>query len=540
MSEVGLPHCARWCNFVSAQQSVVVRFADSRQSGSSDTSTDNLPKAPTEERAKPVSEVKLPVKLGRSKLSRWVHHVAFTYYRRTFTVIFAANLTAFMVLLVRSTGHPLAPSVGSAASANLMVTLLFRQENFVNLAYEIAISCPHTAPLWLRSRLAKVFHYGGAHSGSGVAAVVWYIMYTAVTTRDCIMQPNKWAVSNVLTSYILVTMFCFILAAAHPVLRRRYHNQFEAVHRFSGWVALASFWMHSIFSGNQYRVLEATGEADPPTLGRYLIGTPNFWTLCISTSCSILSWARLRRVAVYPEPLSSHAIRLHFKYRDMQPFYGLKISNKPLTEWHAFATIPDDDGSGPKGFSVVVSNAGDWTGECIKNPPTSLWVRGAPMHGLLYTSKLFKKIVIVTTGSGLHFAVELENGAADVKNAGSGIGPCLSLFYADTTPRRIFWSTPAPLITYGDKIMQAVKKADPDAWIWGERLSPPNSNCRTHHCVVDTRINGRPDMVAITYSLVLEANAEAVFIISNPKLTRRVVYGMESRGIAAYGAIFDS
>jgi hypothetical protein len=70
--------------------------------------------------------------------------------------------------------------------------------------------------------------------------------------------------------------------------------------------------------------------------------------------------------------------------------------------------------------------------------------------------------------------------------------------------------------------VQAVKKADPDAWIW------------------DTRTDGRPDMLAVTYKLVVESQAEAVFIISNPKLTRKVVYGMESRGIPAYGAIFDS
>ncbi|KAJ7265414.1 hypothetical protein B0H12DRAFT_1100665 [Mycena haematopus] len=444
------------------------------------------------------AELELPAKLGQSSFTRWLHHIAFSYYRKTFTLIFFANLIAFIVFVVRKDGHPLAPNVGSAASANLMVTLLFRQENFVNLAYEIAVACPHSAPLWLRRRLAKVFHYGGAHSGAGVAAVVWYIMYTVVTTRDYIADPNKWALANLATSYILVTMFIFILAAAHPVLRRRYHDYFEAVHRYSGWIALATFWMHSIFAANQYRVFEL----GPPSLGRYLISTPNFWTLCISTSCSILSWGRLRQHDVYPEVLSSHAIRLHFKYRDMAPFYGLKVSNRPLLEWHAFATIPDDDGSGPKGFSIVVSNAGDWTRNCIANPPTKLWIRGYPMHGLLYTSKLFKKIVIVATGSG--------------------IGPCLSLFYADVTPRRIFWSTPTPLVTYGEKIMEAVKKADPDAWIW------------------DTRKDGRPDMVAITYKLVVEAQAEAVFIISNPKLTRRVVYGMESRGIAAYGAIFDS
>lgn len=72
------------------------------------------------------------------------------------------------------------------------------------------------------------------------------------------------------------------------------------------------------------------------------------------------------------------------------------------------------------------------------------------------------------------------------------------------------------------KILNMVKKADPDVWI------------------CDTRKLGRPDMVACTYKLVVESGAEAVFIISNPKLTRKVVYGMESRGIPAYGAIFDS
>ncbi|KAJ7789307.1 hypothetical protein B0H14DRAFT_3503122 [Mycena olivaceomarginata] len=122
-----------------------------------------------------------------------------------------------------------------------MVALLFRQENFVNLAYEIAVACPHSAPLWPRRRLTKVFHYGGAHSGAGVAAVVWYIMYTTETTKGYIADPNQWALANLATSYILVTMFIFILAAAHPVLS--YH------------VALATFWKHSIFLVNQLTVL---------------------------------------------------------------------------------------------------------------------------------------------------------------------------------------------------------------------------------------------------------------------------------------------
>ena len=47
-------------------------------------------------------------------------------------------------------------------------------------------------------------------------------------------------------------------------------------------------------------------------------------------------------------------------------------------------------------------------------------------------------------------------------------------------------------------------------------------------------------MVKLTYRLVKEHNAEAVAIISNQKLTQKVVYGMMSRGIPAFGAIWDS
>ncbi|KAK7039140.1 hypothetical protein VNI00_010044 [Paramarasmius palmivorus] len=473
---------------------------ESSANSSSGSIIDEKVSAPTPEanQIEPPQEVDLtlPPKSGRSSLTRWLDLIFFSYYRKTFTIIFLANLAVFIAIVARARGRPLASDVGSAASANLMVALLFRQENFVNMVYEIAVACPHSAPLWLRSRLAKVFHYGGAHSGAGTAAVVWYIMYTALVTMDYLDDRTPAGLANTITSYILVTMFCLILAGAYPRFRVLYHDYFEAMHRYSGWVALCTFWTHSIFAGFQYKA------ADQP-LGLYLINTPNFWTLCISTSCTILSWGRLRRIDVYPEVLSSHAIRLHFKYRQMRPFYGLKISNRPLVEWHAFATIPDEDADGkPDGFSVLVSNAGDWTKSTIMNPPKKLWVRGAPLHGLLYTSLLFKRIVVVATGSG--------------------IGPTLSLFYANVTPRRIFWSTPAPDTTYGDNVIDAVKKADPKATIW------------------DTRKLGRPDMVMETWKLVREYDAEAVFIISNPKMTRKVVFGMESRGVPAYGAIFDS
>lgn len=406
-------------------------------------------------------------------------------------------MIAFVVILIKNHGTPKITDVADAASANLMAALLFRQENFVNLLYEIAVSVPHSLPLGFRRRMAKVFHYGGAHSGSGTSAVVWFILYVVLATKDYVLNPTKDTRNNLILSYIIITMFIAIVAAAQPRFRVLHHDYFESAHRYSGWIALTVFWVHNGLV-NRYNARE-----EGISVGLYFVRSPNFWFFCVSTSCTILSWSRLRLYEVFPEVLSDHAIRLHFKYRPMQPFYGLKVSTRPLLEWHAFATIPDEDENGKiNGFSVVVSNAGDWTRETINNPSKKLWIRGYPLHGLLYTSRIFKRIVVVATGSG--------------------IGPCLSLLYANVTPRRVLWSTPHPETTYGSKIMNAVLKADPDAVIW------------------NTRTLGRPDMVALTYQLVLEANAEAVFIISNPKVTKKVVYGMETRGIPAYGAIFDS
>ena len=377
------------------------------------------------------------------------------------------------------------------------MALLFRQENFINLLYSIFASVPHCAPFWIRRRCAKFFHYGGAHSGCGVAAVVWHLLYTALATKIFVEQPSSDVAASLITSWLLVVMFVAMLVPAHPRLRKRYHDQFEYTHRFAGWAVLAIFWVHLILGA------EVGRQQAGMSLGLFLIESPNLWLLMIATACLILSWGRLRHREVVAEKLSDHATRLRFKYRAIKPFYGIKFSDRPLMEWHAFATIQDVDAQGKSnGFSVIVSNAGDWTRRNIMQGPKKLWIRGAPLLGLLYSSHLFKRIVVVATGSG--------------------IGPMLSLMIADATPRRVLWSTKNPKLTYGNEVVDTVLRADPNAIIW------------------DSQRDRRPDMVALTYHLYKESDAEAVFIISNPALTQKVVYGMESRGIAAYGAIFDS
>ena len=95
---------------------------------------------------------------------------------------------------------------------------------------------------------------------------------------------------------------------------------------------------------------------------------------------------------------------------------------------------------------------------------------------------------------------------------------------------RVFWSAPNPEQTFGEEIIESVRGADSKAVIW------------------NTRTRGKPDMMKEAWKLVVESRmrvngkheVEAVCIIANQKVTEMVVRGMEVRGMAAYGAIFDS
>lgn len=133
-----------------------------------------------------------------------------------------------------------------------------------------------------------------------------------------------------------------------------------------------------------------------------------------------------------------------------------------------------------------------------------MWIRGSPAYGVLRIVPLFKSVVLVCTGSG--------------------IGPCLPIIhmYGQRVPLRILWSTPNPEQTFGKNIIESIREADPKA------------------VVHNTRTMGRPDMVAMTYRLLVESGAEAVCVVSNKKVTQKVVYAMEARGVPAFGPIFDS
>lgn len=427
----------------------------------------------------------LPPKKGKHGFRAFRHRI-FSLYRRIFSVVVIGNLiTLFLMLIFGKTGRGL-QNISTAVAANLLMAVLMRQEHVINALFSIATAIPTSTPMWIRRNAAKVYHIGGLHSGCAVASTVWFVIFTIATTLH---DPHPAILA---ISYMIVVLMISIIGFAHPNMRQRYHDRFELIHRFAGWSALALFWAQIVVVANSRRGAQPLGSA--------LIQSPGFWLLVIATSSIILPWLNLRKVSVRSEVLSNHAVRLHFTYQK-PPIVGtaIRLSERPLIEWHAFATIAKPN---EKEFSVLVSNAGDWTNRQIQTAPTKLWVKGVPACGVLRIAPLFKSLVLVATGSG--------------------IGPCLPVIYAAKIPLRIFWSTPHPEQNFGPEIIEAIYKADPNAVIW------------------NTKTMGRPDMVQSTYSIMKESNAEAIAIISNKKLTQMVVYAMESRGLPAFGAIFDS
>ena len=417
----------------------------------------------------------------------------FTVYRRLFSVVFVGNLFALIIIVTR---HRTSTALFRAATANLVVCGLARLPHMINIIFLTVHFLARSTPMWFRRHAAKVGNYGGVHSGSGIAAIFWYICATANITRQyAVSPPAERPPTAVLTIlYLIMVLLLAMVVAAYPLFRFMGHNIFEFTHRFSSWILIVLLWAAYL------KLTHSICEAQIQSWGNYLVHDATFWFVIVLTVTLIAPWVTLRKVPVSPEYISDHAIRLHFDFTTTKFSQGISIANHPLRDWHTFAGIPEPSGSG---FSLLISNAGDWTSTCIKNQPTRIWKRAVPTYGFAHAALLFHKVVVVTTGSG--------------------IGPVLSLLGSEVRPStRLLWQTRNPDKTYGKGIMEAVHKLDPDP------------------IIIDTDIYGRQDMMAISWSLFVASEAEAVFAVARPGLVKMLVNGFESRGVSIYAPIFDS
>ncbi len=423
-------------------------------------------------------------------LRRLFAHPVLSQYRRLATLVMIANLgyLAFALnegLLWTAEGPALA-LLSNAAVANLTLAILIRQQHVINFLFWAATRAPTSWPLSIRWTLGKVFHFGGLHSGGAAMGSLWMAAFCLGLLYEMTQGSQTLPLALGGITVTLVILLAAMLVTALSPLRARYHDLFERLHRFGGWTALALFWAQSLL------FLEAQGLSP--------LEAPAFWALCVITFSIALPWMHLKKVPVEIVKPSSHAAIVRFNYGDDAfPGSSNAISRSPLLEWHSFASIPAPDQSG---YRLIISRAGDWTGQFIDDCPSHVWVKGITTSGVARIEVLFKRVVYIATGSG--------------------IGPVLPHLLAQQVPIHLIWATRSPRKTYGDALVEEILSVCPDAHIW------------------DTDSHGKPDLAALSLQACRSFDAEAVICISNQKLTRYVVYEMERRGIPAYGAIWDS
>ena len=425
--------------------------------------------------------------LTQPRFQRYNRHIAFVFLVNLVTLAFAILSWGWF-----STGKINLAAISNVMLANFALAILIRQQRVINFLFKLTIRLPRRLPLRVRWFAAKVYHFGGFHVGGAIAGTVWFAILLGALAYHVYQGLPGASVALVIMSLWLLVLLIAIMYYATPHVRRTQHDQFERIHRFGGWTALALFWVQTLMfvdlnSGNQSLVVA-------------LLASPAFWVLAVLTLSVALPWLQLRRVPIHITKPSPHVALVSLDY-GVKPIPGstIALSRNPLREWHPFANIPTP---GEDGCRLAISRAGDWTSQFIDDMPSHIWVKGVPISGMATIAPLFDRIVWIATGSG--------------------IGPVLPHLLTNERCAKLIWSTPDPYVTYGYDLVKEIRSVQPDAMIW------------------NTNTDGRPNLVKLAYKAVQATDAEAVIIISNQKLTQQVVYHMESRGIPAFGAIWDS
>ncbi len=421
--------------------------------------------------------------------ARW----AMLPFLRWLAVVLACNgvAAAFVLMRVRPVASVLTYFV-TAATINVGLAVLVRQQHVVNVLFRTATSVPLRWPLRVRAALAQVHQVsGGVHVGCALSAIGWFTAFTALTAGGVVTGPDSGSQIVVLAvAAAILTVLGGVAVCARPAAREQRHNRYELTHRYGGWLSVVLFAVLT--------VLMAARSGGSVVAG--LAASPGTWIVLAVAVFVVIPWLQLRHVPVTVVTPSEHVALVTLdRGRRVRPGTASRIARRPLGEWHAFADMPSPH---PCASRMAVSRGGDWTARFIADRPESVWVRGVPTAGVVTVARLFNRVVWVATGSG--------------------IAPCLPQLLGDPTPGRLVWVTRNPERTYGPELVGEILAAQPDAILW------------------DTDAHGQPDLAGLAYRVCRETGAEAVICISNRKATLRLVAQLRQQGMTAVGPIWDS
>ncbi|PUZ55845.1 hypothetical protein GQ55_5G244800 [Panicum hallii var. hallii] len=449
---------------------------------------------PSKKASAPASAKKAPS--ARSRLGViLLDQGLFTVYKRLFVLCAALNTVG---LALAATGHfPYAREHAAVfAMGNILALTLCRSEAVLRVVFWIAVTLfgRPWVPVVVKTGVTAILQsLGGVHSGCGVSSLAWlaYALVQALQQRD--VTPGE--VAGVASAILgLLALSCM---AAFPLVRHLHHNVFERTHRFAGWSALALLWVFVVLSAGYDPV---TSSYDRLT-GAVLVKRQDLWLAAAITFFTFLPWLTVRRVPVTVTARSNHASVITFQGGVKGGLLG-RISRSPLSEWHAFGIISDNEET----HAMLAGAVGDFTRALISDPPKHLWVRGVHFAGLPYLLNMYRRATMVATGSGIcvFMSFLMQPGPAELS---------------------LVWVAKGIEANYGEEMKAAAYSS--------ERL-------RGRVIVHDTAVMGRPNVAVLAVDAARRWGSEVVVVTSNPEGSRDVVTGCHKAGIPAFGPIWDS
>ncbi len=338
---------------------------------------------------------------------------------------------------------------------------------------------------------------GFLHRYMALSTLIWLGVHAGVkpTTAASLETALLWGLFG------LLGLIC--VTALAPV-RRRFHNLFEAVHRYGGW--LATLVLLSYFV--------ATFSAQLEGLSGWL-ALPEFYLLLAILGMLIAPWWGVSKA--YPQlvHVGPHVIGLELPG---QPSFGtysrITLSNGCFHPFgDSMIDFQDRDSR-----VLYITPAGDRTSELVDAANQGAFrqmectLRKDRFKGFMYHHSVYDHILILVTGGGI-----------------APVIPCLML--NDHTQIDVLWLGKDQPKEFTQPLLDQL----------GAAIA--NKSIRLH--VLNTH---DPDLIALNdqhyTALALKACAhyqpQAVFVMSNQPFTIDLMHALSMEGYKAYGATFDS
>ncbi len=378
--------------------------------------------------------------------------------------------------------HKIHFSGSTVALCELLFGVLVRNEIFIALLHRLVALIPY-----FKYEFNRMLHcICGIHVSASISVFFWLLV-------SLICEDHGLAVR--ITGGFIIFLIIFLSLTAIPIIRRRFHNTFEYIHRYVGWTCLIMLIIHVAF-------LQVDTFHSFST--QALFNAPVFILIFIIVII-FLPWICIRKVFVQYKQPSKDVTMITFP-QALYPYGSTTRISLNGYEWHAFAIALTDPYTDQ--HSILVAAVGDWTKSLAENYrmnklPQHLWIRRIKGLGFMYSIHAYRKVLIVCTGSGIAPALPY------IKDP------------LPTTHTHLLWIAKQLEQTYGEYIWKLVQKTSP------------------HFTLHDTAINGRPGPQLIEDQF-WKTNSQAVFIVSNENFTIEVTNALWRKAIPCFGALFDS